>query len=503
MLRSIQKIRIKGVKKLEILALFLIILGAFVVRLYKFNAPIGDWHSWRQSDTSSVSRNFVRNGFDVLNPKFDDLSKGVSLIDNPQGYRYVEFPIYNVMQAAGFKYLGYFTLEQWGRLITIFSTLASIVFIYLLVKRHINATSALFAAFFFGFIPYSIYYGRTILPDQTMVTTVLAGIYFFDLWINTPKLKVYDYRFILVLVFTISALLLKPFALFFTLPMMYLAFEKFGKSFVKKWQLWVFLILSLTPLGFWQVFMRQHPEGIPRNDWLFNGNGIRFKGAFFHWLFGERIGQLILGYFGLPIMILGILRKVSQREGFIFYTFILSSLAFMTVVATGNIQHDYYQILIIPTLAVFFGKGADMIIKNVSGVFSKYMSLVTLFVCIAFMFAFSWFEIRDFYNIQHPEIVVAGDAVNKLTPKNAKIIAPYGGDTTLLYHTGRRGWPVFDRALPDFIKQGATHMLFVNPTEPELNFKNYFETLDKGDKYIIYDLTKPLPAGKTGLKPLQ
>ncbi len=483
-------------RKLEILALFLIILGAFVVRLYKFNAPIGDWHSWRQSDTSSVSRNFVKDGFDVLNPKFDDLSKGVSLIDNPEGYRYVEFPIYNFAQAALFKHIGHITLEQWGRLVTIFSSLLSIAFLYFLVRSHINITAALFAAFFFAFLPYSIYYGRTILPDPSMVMATLAGIYFFDLWINTANLRVYDYRFILALIFTISAFLLKPFAIFFALPMIYLAFEKFGKLFVKKWQLWVFLALSLAPLGLWQVFMRQHPEGIPRNDWLFNGNGIRFKGSFFHWLFGERIAQLILGYFGLPVVILGILRKVSQKEGFIFYSFILSAIAFMTIVATGNIQHDYYQILIIPTIAIFFGKGADMIVKNVGGVFNKYLSLGALFVCIVFMFAFSWFEIRDFYNIQHPEIVQAGEAVDRLTPKDAKVVAPYGGDTTLLYNTNRKGWPVFDRPLKQFIKEGADYMLFINPTEPELNFKNYFAVLKQKDKYIIYDLTHPL-------KPLQ
>lgn len=478
-------------RKLEILSLFLIILGAFAVRLYKFSAEVADWHSWRQSDTSAVSRNFVKDGFDVLNPKFDDLSMGVSLIDNPQGYRYVEFPIYNVAQAALFKYAGYMTLEEWGRLVTIFSSLASTVFLYLIVKRHISTTAALFAAFFFAFIPYNIYFSRVILPDPSVVTAILGGIYFFDLWTGT-KLKVYDWRLVLALIFTALALLLKPFALFFTIPMIYLAFNKFGKAFVKRWQLWVFLALSVLPLLFWQIWMRQHPEGIPRNDWLFNGNGIRFKGAFFHWLFGQRIGQLILGYFGLPVVVLGIIKKFSQKEGILFHAFILSALTFMTVIATGNIQHDYYQILIIPTLAIFFGKGAEAMIKNTGGSFNKYISWGTLFVCTIFMLAFSWFEVRDFYNIQHPEIIKVGKVIDAQTPKDAKILAPYGGDTTLLYNANRRGWPVFDRSLPDFIEQGAQYMVFVNPTEPELNFKNYFETLDSGDKYIIYDLTKPL-----------
>jgi large subunit ribosomal protein L4e len=55
-------------------------------------------------------------------------------------------------------------------------------------------------------------------------------------------------------------------------------------------------------------------QGVPRNNWLFNGNGIRFKGAFFHWLFADRIGRLILGYWGLPFVVLGILRKINKKE---------------------------------------------------------------------------------------------------------------------------------------------------------------------------------------------
>ena len=80
-------------KKLEICLLLFIILGAFIVRLYRFNGPVADWHSWRQADTSAVSRNFAKYGFDLLHPKFEDISNVASGLDNPKGYRFVEFPI--------------------------------------------------------------------------------------------------------------------------------------------------------------------------------------------------------------------------------------------------------------------------------------------------------------------------------------------------------------------------------------------------------------------------
>ncbi|MBI2613606.1 MAG: glycosyltransferase family 39 protein [Candidatus Levybacteria bacterium] len=492
--------------KKSLFLLLIILIGAFYVRLYKFGAPVADWHSWRQVDTSAVSRTFVQEGFDVLRPKFPDLSKGVSLIDNPQGYRFVEFPIYNVLQAEFYILMPQYALEQWGRLVTIFSSLISIIFLYALLSKYISKRAGLIAAFFFAFVPYNIYYGRTILPDQSMVAALLAGTFFFSNWIDASiKYKVssikYWVPFILSLILTAAALLLKPYALFFTLPMLYLAWRRFGFSMIKQWPLWIFLILSILPLLSWHQWMSQKEfiQGVPRNNWLFNGNGIRFKGAFFHWLFADRIGRLILGYWGLPFVILGILKKINKKENWFFFYFIISSLLFMTVLATGNIQHDYYQVLIMPTLAIFFAKGIDFILGR-QEISNYWISRLVVVISIVFMLAFGWFAVRDFYSIQHPNLILAGQAVDRLTPKDAKIVAPYGGDTTLLYYTNRRGWPVFDRSFKAFKKAGASYIVFADPSPEELHFETLFEAVKIEPEYAIFDLSKPTAQGLKELK---
>src|SRR3989344_2955420 len=127
-------------KKIEIFLISLILVLGFLVRLYRFDGPIADWHSWRQADTSAVSRNFVKYGFDVFHPRFDDLSNVASGFDNPNGYRFVEFPLYNLLQGGFYLVFGFLTLEQWGRLITISFSLLSSFFIYLIVKKHLNWT---------------------------------------------------------------------------------------------------------------------------------------------------------------------------------------------------------------------------------------------------------------------------------------------------------------------------------------------------------------------------
>ena len=485
-------------KKFELLFLIIVLLGAFFIRLYKFDAPVADWHSWRQVDTSAVSRTFVQEGFDILRPKFPDLSKGVSLIDNPAGYRFVELPIYNIAQAGLFKLFGRFTLEEWGRLVAIFSSLVSMIFIYLLVRKYVSYRAGFLATAFFAFVPYSIYYGRTILPDQSMVAALLAGTYFFSNWIEkrNSQFSIFNSQFALALFFVALALLLKPYALFFSLPLVYLAWHRFGFSLFKQWPLWIFLILSVLPLGLWHEWMsrKEFIQGVPRNNWLFNGNGIRFKGAFFHWLFGDRIAKLILGYWGLPFVFLGMLAKNSKKEGWFFFFFLISCLLFMAVLATGNIQHDYYQVLIIPTLAIFFGKGVDFILEK-KEILNRYVSFLIIGAGIIFMLAFGWFEVRDYYSIQHPNLIIAGQAVDRLTPKTAKVIAPYGGDTTFLYYTNRKGWPVFDRTLKEFKKAGASYIVFADPSKEELGFERLFKAIEITPEYAIFDLNQPTDEG--------
>ena len=89
--------KILSVLKNQYFWLTLILIFGFLVRLYKIDSPIADWHSWRQADTAAVTRNFIKEGFNPFLPKYDDMS-GVSEhpITNPARFRFVEFPIYNI-----------------------------------------------------------------------------------------------------------------------------------------------------------------------------------------------------------------------------------------------------------------------------------------------------------------------------------------------------------------------------------------------------------------------
>ena len=509
------------VKQSDRTYLILILILAFGLRLYKISTPLADWHSWRQADTSAVTRNFIRYGIDPLYPRYDDLSKTASGFPNPQGYRFVEFPLYNIIAVFVDKIFTGYNIEISGRLTSIFMSLGSIIFLYLLVKKYYGRQIALWSIFFLAVIPYNIYWSRTILPEPTLVFLTTGLVFWFDRYLDSQKTR----HYILALLFAQAALLVKFSAAFFVVPLTYLVFRKWGGGLFKKWQLYLFAGLSVVPFGLWRWHVSRYPEGIPAFMWLLNGNGIRFKGSWWWWLFAERISKLILGGWGVVLFILGlttyyinqnqILNKLIQKVknkslSWLFYFWALGMFVYLVVFATGNVQHDYYQIILVPILAVFMGKGAHILWSNYKQVFHPWLSKLLLAFVILFMLMFGWYQVRDFYNINHPEIVEAGGRLDRLVPnKRVLVVAPYNGDTAFLYQTGRRGWPIVEGTLEEMIDKGADYYVSVNfdaltrdlikiTREVELGIDKThpYKLVELTDQYAIIQLVpnKELPA---------
>src|SRR3989344_5820515 len=101
------------------IAIVVILLLALLVRLYRIENPVADWHSWRQADTASVTRTYVDEGINLLYPRYHDISTAQSGMFNPNGYRFVEFPLYNAVHAVFYRLIPTFSLEIWGRLVSI------------------------------------------------------------------------------------------------------------------------------------------------------------------------------------------------------------------------------------------------------------------------------------------------------------------------------------------------------------------------------------------------
>lgn len=475
-----------------------VLVGLTIVpRLYRIDAPVADWHSWRQSDTAAVARNFLKFGFDPLRPRYDDLSNIQSGRDNPEGYRMVEFPVYQLLAAALRRGFSGFSIEIWLRLVSIVAATFTSLLLYLIVAAHTNRLTGFLTGVFYALLPYSIYFGRAILPENFAIPWSLLSLYFLN---KSLKGRQISHWVILVGAGLAAAvaLLVKPTAIFLLIPAIYLFWQHFSKDSLAHQAaspagVFIYFFTSLSLLGLWRSWIGQFPEGIPAYLWLLNSNGIRFKGAWFYWLFAERLGRLILGFWGLILLGLGILIPKQKKENQFFTWWLIGGFTYVVVFATGNVQHDYYQVLLLPVVVVYLARGAEFLLRN--PIFPRLTSWALLLLSSLFAFSFSWYTVRTFYWINRPEIVEAGRLADQLLPPNARVIAPYNGDTTFLYQTNRQGWPLgFE--IEKKLQMGATAYVTVSPTDQDWETRDLarrYTVLVRNDKYAIIDLTKPNP----------
>lgn len=486
-LKKLAKLLEKFISKEWVLITGILLIG-LVGRLYKINNPIADWHSWRQADTASVTRIYAEEGINLFWPRYHDISSIQTGIYNPVGLRFVEFPIYNAVHAFLFETFNTFSLEVWGRLLSIFTALISTYIIFLLGKRFMGKWGGALAAGFYAILPFNIYFTRVILPEPITVMFGLLAIWLFVRYIDTEsKASLYTSA-----VFFAVGTLLKPFIFFYSIPMIYLIIEKYGfKKTIKTSKVLIPLLIYanivLIPFFAWRIYINQYPQGIPHFWWAFNGDGIRFKPAFWRWIFSERLGDLLLGVWGLIPFSYALLTKLKGKYPYFNHFFLLGMFLYVTTFATASVRHDYYQTLVVPAVALTLAQGVyglwetdkfNRLYARVLTVFSIFVMLVTTAP-----------EIKAFYQINHPEILEAGEAIDKTLPEDALVIAPYNGDTAFLYQTKRRGWPVVDTSIEELIKRGADYYVSVNFADPDtIKLMEEYKVVEKTSQYIIINL---------------
>ncbi len=473
-------------QKTDLALLALILTTAIIPRFYRLDRPLADWHSWRQADTAAVTRRYLKEGIDLLHPKYDDLSNIPSGLENPQGYRMVEFPFINAFIAYTYQLsqsLHTFPIHVFSRLVNIGFYLGSSIFLFLIVLQLIDRRSAFLSLLIYLFLPFGIFYSTTVLPEIPLLFFSLGSIYF---WIESTHKQ--DFATLAMFtIFTALALLLKPiFVFIFPALLYYLVVNRGFKSF-RRLLLYLSALAILAPFLVWRHWITQFPAGIPDFNWLFNGSHIRFRPAFFRWLFADRLGRLILGYWGLIPLSIGIILKPSSKSRWFLHAWLLGLLAYLVVFATGNVTHDYYQIFTLPIIAIFTGMGLSSLTCLPRKIFSRFSCYLLLVSCSLFSLAFSWFHIRDYFNINNPAMVAAGIAVDRLTPPDSKVIAPYMGDTAFLYQTNRTGWPI-GGLINQRLNQGATHYVSTNYDQETRDLESACELLSRTEEYILIDL---------------
>ncbi|MCA9371368.1 glycosyltransferase family 39 protein [Candidatus Woesebacteria bacterium] len=477
-------------KKIDYFLLLVLIVLACGLRLYKIDTPLSDLHSWRQADTAAVARNYARNGIDLLKPRYDDLSSIQSGIENPEGLRYVEFPMYNAIVGAFNRYLPITSITIYGRLVSAVFSLITLACLYYLLLVEKNRVAAFFGSLLFASFPYFVFFSRTVLPETTAVSFMMLSLIalYAHLTKNQPLWRSY-LLYALSIVFYACSILVKPTTIFYSIAIAYLFLSTLKLKAFTTWKTYAFVIVGLLPFAWWRMFIQQFPAGIPASDWLFTTvntfegpKNIFFKPAFFRWMFMERIGQIMLGTYLAGVATIG---AIAKQKRFFLLSIAASAMVYMFVFQGGNVQHEYYQIIMFPGIAVMVGLGVAAL--HDTRVVHKMLFYPAMLAIFIVSFLFSWYRVEGYYH-NPADLTSMAELIDSFTKPTDRIVTDRSGDTTLLYLADRKGAPAIYKDIPTLEEMGYSYLVTDNDDLSGQLKEQDYDILFQNDQFSLIKL---------------
>lgn len=442
-------------KKLDIIILTILLLIGVSLRVYKINTPLADFQSFRQTEVALEAKQLIKNNFLVENRKI---------------------PLYNLTTAALYVKTHTVTLEMWGRIISILSSLVIIGLIYYFCLKEIGRVGALFGALFYTMFPFVVFFSRTYLPQNPALAMALLSI--FSLYLvkdkeDLKKILLYTSLFVSSLLFCVG-LFLDGSIIFYILPILYIFLAKYRKNLYKQPLFYLYLFIAFIPFALSGVYQTKIPPFTVNLD-------------LFRWVFYDQLVGVMLGGFAIFFLILGIIRK---QKSFFSYTLLLTAVFYLVIIeGIGNSAFEYRQIILLPITAFFIGSGIEFpLIAPRKKMLSPILSRTIVFFLIVASILFSYMHVKDYYTISN-ELPQIAQIIKTFTKPEDTLVLDKNGDSTLLYLSDRRGTGRKHSEIPDLQSEGFDYLVTFNQEYTDYLKKQYQTVVVfENDKLTLFKL---------------
>ena len=450
-------------------------LLAVAVRLILINQPYIDHWSWRQSDVAAIARNFFEHGFRFGYPQID-------WAGGSAGYVGTEFPILPFLAAICYPLAG---IHEWiGRSQSVIFFAISLPFFFLLVREIFCDTAGIWAAFFYAFAPLNVFAGRSFMPDVPSLSLGIIGLYFFLRWLRDGK----PAPFYLAAIAISLSILIKATSIVIAVPISCLAVAGIGdpgraqsrdhresRSHRQRLQLLAFAAIAILPSVAWywhahQIAERYYPHH------FFGAGGVRLESFSRYWEIAQQTATSSLTPVLAIMALIGLFVAPRGKYGCLFDWWLVAMVLFVVAVGYGN-RHPWYQLPFVPIAAAFAGAACAFLGSKIS----SRVAAVTLSILFTGSFAIlAFFYVRPLYESSAAQLRHAGLELNKITARDALIVAADMGNPTIFYYSNRKGWHFLEQrgiyggnpkdsqqAIADLERlhrQGATHFVFTTNT---------------------------------------
>lgn len=367
--------------------IFTVIVGSAVLLLPLVGASFSFGSEWRQTDTASIAHHFYINGYQVLYPQIFWGGAG-------PGYVESEFQLYPFLVALLY---GLFGEHVWlGRFVSLLFSIGSLVGLALVNRRLVGPSTANWALLVVAFSPLFLTYGTAFMPEATVFFFYVFALNYFLRWLTEESATC----FILSMISTSIAILVKPTSGHLGLLFALLIWHKAGISAFRKPTLWLGAIATLAVPAIWYAHARDLYFQYGNTFGLFSGGDNKF-GDISDWLNPHFYLSLalidakwILSLVGVIPFFVGLWDSRKGRPMSILWGAGLTIFIYYAITAKYSGSEDagiHYHIYALPFVAIVAGLGFDRIRSN-----DKTVLRNVILWCIGITFLFvscvTWFK---------------------------------------------------------------------------------------------------------------
>jgi hypothetical protein len=385
------------------------------------------------------------------------------------------------------------------------------VFLFLLVQELVSFEGALLSTAYYLLLPYAILGSRSFQPDPLMIMLILSFWWMFFRWTNSPSWM----TALLAGLLGGLAIYIKFSAAFFVIgAALGLALSRFTlRELLRNMQVWAMTVLGVLPAAAYLVY------GIFIAGYL----GGQFSGRFIPSLllnplnylaWQSKVNHAAGGVF-IALGLLGFFLTKEKRVRIFLYglwgAYIVYGLFFDYHIAT----HDYYQLPLIPIVAVSLSPLGDWFFARLTEATShRWMRSAAYVILLYAVIAVVW-DVRDTmkavdYRPQAAMWAEIGEKVNHqknvvgLTQDYGSRLQYWGLTTAENWYTSgdeyyselRGNKTMFDKAFEDVMKRRDFFLVTdfdELKLQPELKARlSMYQIFTQGDGYIIYNLRQSI-----------
>jgi 4-amino-4-deoxy-L-arabinose transferase-like glycosyltransferase len=443
-----------------------------------------------------IAENFYRHGFALVYPQ-------INWAGAAPGYVGTEFPLVPFLAALLYAMFG---VQAWvGRAVSVAFFALSVPFFYRLVRLTSDVHTARWAVAIYTLTPLSIFASRAFMPDMASLSLSLVALALFDMWLQgAPHAPLF-----LATTLVISlAILVKPPAVLIGVPLLAMAWGKYGVRAVCRRELVMMAALALgAPLAW---YAHAYRVSLIHPPYHFFGTGVlEIVPVAWYVEIVRRLAMSSLTPLVAAAMLVGLVVPARPASTWVFHWWLLALLVFVVIAGWGNHQHDWYQLPLVPVAAALAGRACAWGFGRAARRTGATPARLGAGVLVAGLAAAAYIAATPHYAPKRLAWWQAGLALNRLTPPGTLVLIADYGDPTAFYYSQRQGWhflqdfgspPVDSQQaigeLEERRREGASYLAFMRNTfwwlEHYPAFRAHLEAhyrrIRETEAYWIFDL---------------